>query len=175
MADSLGEPELLCQGKAKPHLFSIALMTNRRRDRFVAYFNGPPFRGDRAKFMAKTGLSKGRVSQLLSSSEVFGEVTARRIAGKLGLDPDYFESDQGVQTADVRPIRQARPGDILITELGAVLSEMSDLQRKMVAPLFQQLVEKPETAAELAQAFSNLLGGASDQAEPLKAAEGGAR
>lgn len=68
-------------------------MANRRLERFIAYFNGPPLRGDRAKLMQKTGLSKGRVSQILSPDATFGEVSASRVAVALGLSPDYFEHD----------------------------------------------------------------------------------
>lgn len=83
----------------------------------------------------------------------------------------------GVDLATAAPsepiaIRPARAGDILISELGAVLRSLTDLQRKMAAPLFAQLVEKPETADELATAFANLLGGAGAQAEPLRISEG---
>jgi len=69
-------------------------MDDLRRRRLLAYFNGPPCRGDRAVFMRKSGLSKGRVSQLFDKNERFGEVAARNLAKKLGLPLDFFERDQ---------------------------------------------------------------------------------
>lgn len=41
--------------------------------------------------MQKTGLTKGRVSQLFDESQPFGELAARNLAEKLGLAQDYFE------------------------------------------------------------------------------------
>lgn len=41
--------------------------------------------------MQETGLSKGRVAQLLSDKEVFGERAAESIARKLGLEDRYFD------------------------------------------------------------------------------------
>ena len=73
-------------------------MENARRRRFVVYFSGKPFEGDRAKLMLKTGLSKGRVTQLLDEDEVFGELAAKNLALNLGLEADYFESDAGEPT-----------------------------------------------------------------------------
>lgn len=49
------------------------------------------YKGDRGKFMKASGLSKGRVSQLLDKDEPFGDVAALRLARKLGLRLDYFD------------------------------------------------------------------------------------
>lgn len=68
-------------------------LDNERRQRFIDYFNGPPIRGDRAKFMEVTGLTKGRVSQLFDESEPFGARAAQNLAEKLGLPRDAFERD----------------------------------------------------------------------------------
>jgi hypothetical protein len=73
-------------------------MTNARRSRFVAYFAGKPFWGDRGKLIAKTGYSKGRIAQLFDEDQAFGERAARSLAERLGLDPDYFERDFGATT-----------------------------------------------------------------------------
>ena len=69
-------------------------MDNKRRRRFISYFSAPPLRGDRAKLMAKTGLTKGRVSQFFDESQPFGEKAARNLALSLGLPEDYFETDR---------------------------------------------------------------------------------
>jgi hypothetical protein len=68
-------------------------MENRRRDRFIAYFNGPPLRGDRELLIRRSGYTKGRISQFFDSDQPFGERAARALAERLGLVPDYFEHD----------------------------------------------------------------------------------
>jgi hypothetical protein len=65
-----------------------------RRRRFSEWFAGPPLRGDRAKLMQQAEISKGRVTQLLDPGEAFGELTARRLARKLGLREDYFTASE---------------------------------------------------------------------------------
>lgn len=74
-------------------------MDKERRSRFKSYFSGPPLRGDRAKLMDKTGLSKGRVTQLLDDDEPFGERAAANLAVKLGLPLDAFERESPVSVA----------------------------------------------------------------------------
>ena len=94
-AQSLGESKPIGQANSKPELFSICLlMDNARRRRFVAYFTGKPFQGDRSKLIAKTGLTKGRVTQLFDKDEPFGERAAQQLAMRLDLPLDYFERDQ---------------------------------------------------------------------------------
>lgn len=92
---SLEHPKPFGQGLPKPALFSIGLMENRRRDRFIAYFNGPPLKGDRELLIRKTGYTKGRVSQFFDRDQPFGERAARALAERLGLDADYFEREMG--------------------------------------------------------------------------------
>ena len=50
------------------------------------------FADDRGEFMKATGLTKGRVSQLLSESEPFGDNAARNLEERLQLDPGYFDA-----------------------------------------------------------------------------------
>lgn len=50
------------------------------------------FSNSRGKFMAATGLTKTRLSQLLSDGYPFGERAARELALKAGLPEDYFET-----------------------------------------------------------------------------------
>lgn len=42
--------------------------------------------------MEETGLSKGRLSQLLDDSLPFGDVAARNLEERLQLDPGYFDA-----------------------------------------------------------------------------------
>jgi hypothetical protein len=50
------------------------------------------FKGDRGAFLNATGLSKGRLSQLLDPSEPFGDVAARNLEERLHLEPGYFDA-----------------------------------------------------------------------------------
>lgn len=49
------------------------------------------FKGDRGAFLKKSGLTKGRLSQLLDPDEPFGDVAARNLAARLELAPGYFD------------------------------------------------------------------------------------
>jgi hypothetical protein len=49
------------------------------------------FKGDRGVFLKKSGLTKGRLSQLLDPKEPFGDVAARNLAERLELPPGYFD------------------------------------------------------------------------------------
>jgi phage repressor protein C with HTH and peptisase S24 domain len=53
------------------------------------------FSGDRKAFQDSTGLTKGRVTQLLDPDEPFGELAAKRLTDKLGLSDRYFEQQDG--------------------------------------------------------------------------------
>lgn len=83
-------------------------MKDERRRRFIAFFTRR-YGEDRARFIADTGLTKGRVSQLFDPAQPFGEVAARRLAESLGLPGDYFERDAAPQTAPVAPHPQISP------------------------------------------------------------------
>lgn len=81
------------QALPKPYLFSIPFMRDEaRRQHFKSWFDLGPFKGDRAKLLRKTGLTKGRITQLLDGNEPFGERAATNLARRLGLKDDYFES-----------------------------------------------------------------------------------
>lgn len=75
-------------------------MKNPRRLAFLAWFQSE-YKGDdaRARFMADTGLTKGRVSQLFDENQPFGERAAIALAIRLRLDEDTFlrppENEQG--------------------------------------------------------------------------------
>ena len=50
------------------------------------------FKGDRGAFLKASGLTKGRLSQLLDPSQPFGDVAARNLEERLHLDAGYFDS-----------------------------------------------------------------------------------
>jgi hypothetical protein len=51
-------------------------------------------KGDRAMLIAKSKLTKGRITQLLDPNEPFGEKAGRSLALKLGLPGDYFDRSE---------------------------------------------------------------------------------
>jgi hypothetical protein len=50
------------------------------------------FNNDRGAFILESGLSKGRVSQLLDPKEAFGDNAAANLEKRLKLDPGYFDT-----------------------------------------------------------------------------------
>lgn len=62
----------------------------RRRTALRQYLS-ERLRGDRAALIRRSGLTKGRIAQLLGDDGPFGERAARDLAVRLGLPPDYFD------------------------------------------------------------------------------------
>lgn len=50
------------------------------------------FNGDRGAFLTASGLTKGRLSQLLKANEPFGDNAARNLEERLQLPDGYFDS-----------------------------------------------------------------------------------
>jgi hypothetical protein len=50
------------------------------------------YSGDRGRFLSDSGLTKGRLSQLLDPNEPFGDVAARNLEARLHLEPGYFDA-----------------------------------------------------------------------------------
>lgn len=50
------------------------------------------FNGDRGAFLKASGITKGRLSQLLKPDEPFGDTAARNLEERLHLDPGYFDA-----------------------------------------------------------------------------------
>lgn len=88
---------------SKPTLFNIRLMNDAaRRAAFVSWFNDSPCKGDREALIRKSGLTKGRVSQLFDPGQRFGEQAAENLAQRLGLSLDVF-SNQASEVSNVIP------------------------------------------------------------------------
>lgn len=66
-------------------------LTKHRKDRLRALIEGPQYAGNQAEFGRKAGLTKARVTQLLTSDEPFGERAAENLCVKLRLEPRWFE------------------------------------------------------------------------------------
>lgn len=61
-----------------------------RHKRLQELLDAPPFSGSRRELMRASGLTKGRISQLLDAAVPFGDLAAERLTKRLGLAPDYF-------------------------------------------------------------------------------------
>lgn len=65
-------------------------MGDAERKRAVREWFRLELRGRRDEFLRRTGLSKGRATQILTGEESFGERAAMRLARKVGLPEDRF-------------------------------------------------------------------------------------
>ena len=96
---SLDQPKPHRQGFSKPGMFMLSStmddLDQHRKKRLELLIASPPYNGDRTAFIAKSGLTKGRISQLLDPKEAFGERAGMRLAENLGL-PDSRWFDKGV-------------------------------------------------------------------------------
>ena len=61
------------------------------------------FGGSRARLIKKSGLTSGRIAQLLDEDQPFGELAAKSLALRLGLDPGFFERQPGSMTTYAAP------------------------------------------------------------------------
>ena len=50
------------------------------------------FKGERGAFLKASGLTKGRLTQLLDPNQPFGDVAARNLEQRLQLEPGYFDT-----------------------------------------------------------------------------------
>lgn len=91
------------QDFTKPVLFRIGLpMNDQRRDRVLAYFK-TKFDDDRQAIIRKTKFGKSYIAQIYDYDKPLGERAGRELAGRLGLDDRYFESDPPEASAPVKP------------------------------------------------------------------------
>jgi SOS-response transcriptional repressor LexA len=82
-------------------------MDRHRKKRLQQLIEGAPYKGSNAAFLEATGLTKGRLSQLLSEEEPFGERAAGNLVRKLQLQERYFEqgaSNVSLASMGDRPI-----------------------------------------------------------------------
>jgi hypothetical protein len=79
------------------------------------------FKGDRGAFLLRSGLSKGRLSQLLDPKEPFGDIAARNLEERLQLDPGYFDS------MNAATVEWAVKFDALPPELKARWAQLVDM------------------------------------------------
>lgn len=66
-------------------------VTKLRKQNLAALIAGKPYLGNQAAFATASGLTRGRVSQLLDPNESFGERAAQSLCEKMRLKSGYFE------------------------------------------------------------------------------------
>lgn len=144
-ASSLDQPKPTGQGVSKPEVFSIRYMTNARRKRFLSYFNDGPLKGSREALIRRTGLTKGRISQLFDEGQPFGERAASSLAEKLGLPPDFFERDMGATPIQaLHPAASADQALTLTADEHRLLKDMRDLLPEELERLQEEIHGKAE-------------------------------
>lgn len=84
-------------------LLNMDDLTKHRKDRLRALIDGKPYAGNQAEFGRKTGLTKARITQLLSPDEPFGERAAESLCGKLELPPRWFEQGHSTGEGEMLP------------------------------------------------------------------------
>ena len=82
------------------------------------------FKGDRSAFLRASGLTKGRLSQLLDPEQPFGDVAAKNLCQRLHLPAGYFDA------MDAETLRWAVAFDGLPPEVKAKWSELVELLRR---------------------------------------------
>lgn len=80
-------------------------MGDAERKRAVREWFREDLGGDRALFLRRSGLSKGRATQILTGEEPFGERAAENLARAAGLPDDYFVS-RAARPANSAPLAE---------------------------------------------------------------------
>lgn len=129
------------------------------------------------KLASAADVSQGTIGNLEAGTRSYGKSIVG-IAQALGVSADYLQclTEVRSQTAPASQVVQIKPrqaGALAIVELGALMEAMTPLHRKMAALVLEELSKAPEKAQALSLEFVNLLGGASDSAEPDKLRQSG--
>jgi hypothetical protein len=103
----------------------------RRRDLLWRYLR-EACGGDRAALIERSGLTKGRISQMLA--EGFGERAGRDLAQRLGLPAEFFDRAHAAPSAPAGTVRDAGEASVLrrwrgltADQRGEVLDHMDEL------------------------------------------------
>lgn len=135
-------------------------MENVRRRRFRAWYKatyGEDCAEARAKFMADTQLTKGRVSQFFDDDQPFGERAAANLADRLGLGFDYFERDHSYAKNPADPDFVVR-NDGLTAVYAKTVDNLREIER-LNPQNFAALVEQINKFTEGLKATDELLRG----------------
>lgn len=111
------------------------LMDAERRRRFSAWFFAK-YKADtaesRKRFMADSGLSKGRITQLFDEKERFGELAAKRTALAVGLPEDAFLSDPVQGKPSDQPETEGTGLGWFVGEITRMFLDMSQERRDVL-------------------------------------------
>lgn len=91
---------------------------DRIRKRRLAKLIEDHYKGDRSQLIIESGLTGGRISQLLDPKEVFGERAARNLERKIGLPERWLDVEE-IVTSNVEPAPAVREGVPLISWIQA--------------------------------------------------------
>lgn len=122
-----------------------------RRKR-LRYLIETKFQGSRSALVSASGLTKGRVAQLLSGNDAFGERAAKSLAEKLGLAEHYFDLQFDNQTSKSAHEEDTRKA---INQIEIKLRCLDDAKREEVASIFVIFAKKlrPTTKEDLIAAL----------------------
>jgi SOS-response transcriptional repressor LexA len=112
---SLGAPKPFVKAFLNAIVYSPLNMDATRRAR-LAKLLATRYKGDRAQLINDSGLSKGRISQLLEGSEPFGERAARGLEQRLNLPERWLDQ---YDPSNVEPAPEVRGGVPLISWIQA--------------------------------------------------------
>jgi hypothetical protein len=155
-------------------------MDNERRQRFIDFFSGPPYRGDRGKLIAKTGYTKGRIAQYFDENQPFGERAARELAIRLDLPKTYFELERPVHAGGLTSVLAApeaialtAPLSKLINDLAAYFARADEATRAAAASALPRIALNPDEAANVGALLERMLGAERVSAPPESAGQRG--
>jgi hypothetical protein len=92
MIASLGDSKPRGQDPPKPGGAKLGVAMHALRRQKLATLLRLKFKDDRGAFLKASGLTKGRLSQLLDPKLPFGDIAARNLETRLQLDPGFFDS-----------------------------------------------------------------------------------
>lgn len=105
---SLGDAKPAVKAFLNAHVYSLLNMDDHRKSR-LAHLLATRYKGDRGALINESGLSKGRISQLLDPALPFGERAARELERKLGLAEGWFERKAVENTEPAPAVKRGVP------------------------------------------------------------------
>ena len=132
-------------------------MKQKRRQKLHDLLNGPRFNGDRQAFLSASGLSKGRLTQLLNPNVSFGDAAAKNLCERLGLPDGWFDS--------LLPIAASKPPHSIgppcaiseaLQAIRAAASQIDDADKIAMAGYVSRLIADPDRV-DLIQRTLNIL------------------
>lgn len=134
-------------------MFSMCFMpseSDARRRAILRDYLQVHLRGDRGRLIQKSGLSKGRITQLLDEEEPFGERAAQALARRLRLHAQFFEGQPAAPVAGHLSVGEpAAPGHDLLLKWRLLIPE----QREEIMAKIDVLVRQNRLAHDQIEAM----------------------